>query len=379
MRGGSIASSLVCLLGDERHGRVPTVTGEDRTLRMPSGAAIHARFWGIPSLPDGSAPRALVLLVHGYGHYMDGFFDRLASELCALGLACAGVDLPGHGLSDGDRGLVVPIVECAEAALRVRQEAYLDLPSGLPCIFYGESLGGAVATMAATLAPADCQALCLMWPLMGVPAPPNTVTHVFLSVLAALCPGLVVRAAVEAGDYSFADPKKREDTKTDPHRYAGGMRAGSAARMLAAGELMLAAAKSIRCPVFAVHSATDIITSAARSREWVRSLAVTDKQHVLVDAGAHNLWWEPSDLRSKLLATIGAWMRERADLARSAKPSERAAGLGNRKAVPAEEQEVSWPAGSGAFDPVEVAPKASAGGVPVAAPPAAVRRVGRPA
>ncbi len=216
MRGGSIASSLVCLLGDERHGRVPTVTGEDRTLRMPSGAAIHARFWGIPSLPDGSAPRALVLLVHGYGHYMDGFFDRLASELCALGLACAGVDLPGHGLSDGDRGLVVPIVECAEAALRVRQEAYLDLPSGLPCIFYGESLGGAVATMAATLAPADCQALCLMWPLMGVPAPPNTVTHVFLSVLAALCPGLVVRAAVEAGDYSFADPKKREDVSPRP-------------------------------------------------------------------------------------------------------------------------------------------------------------------
>lgn len=60
--------------------------------------------------------------------------------------------------------------------------------------------------------------------------------------------------------------------------------------MLAAGELMLAAAKSTRCPVFAVHSATDVITSAARSREWVRSLAVTDKQHVLVDAGAHNLW-----------------------------------------------------------------------------------------
>lgn len=214
LRCGSVTSSLVCLLGDERHGRVPTVAGEDRTLRLPSGKAIHARFWGVPSLPDGSVPRALVLLVHGYGHYMDCFFDRLASELCAMGLACAGVDLPGHGLSDGDRGLVMPIGECAEAALRVRQEAYLELPSGVPCIFYGESLGGAVATMAASLAPADCQALCLMWPLMGVAAPPSTMMHTVLAVVAALCPGLVVRAAVDAGDHSFADPKKREDVST---------------------------------------------------------------------------------------------------------------------------------------------------------------------
>lgn len=60
--------------------------------------------------------------------------------------------------------------------------------------------------------------------------------------------------------------------------------------MLAAGELMTAAAKSLRCPVFVVHSATDQVTSATHSREWVRSLAVADKQHVLVDAGAHNLW-----------------------------------------------------------------------------------------
>lgn len=70
-------------------------------------------------------------------------------------------------------------------------------------------------------------------------------------------------------------------------------------------------------------------------------------------------------------------MRERADIARTAKPSERAAGLGNVKVVPAEEQEVSWPAGSGAFDPKEVAVSAAAG-MPGSAPAAAVRRAARP-
>ena len=57
-------------------------------------------------LPDSkSRPRAGIVLVHGLGDYVMRYSD-VAEELTSLGIAVVAIDLPGHGQSEGKRGVV---------------------------------------------------------------------------------------------------------------------------------------------------------------------------------------------------------------------------------------------------------------------------------
>lgn len=72
-------------------------------------------------------------------------------------------------------------------------------------------------------------------------------------------------------------------------------------------------APEIRCPVIVVHSLTDSVTSASRSLEWLQLTRSSDATYVAVESGLHNLWWEPVDLRIRLLERLLTFLREHSD------------------------------------------------------------------
>ena len=56
---------------------------------------------------DVENPSKVMCIIHGIGEYV-GRYDRMAKVLNEAGIAVIGVDLPGHGLSEGKRGHAAP-------------------------------------------------------------------------------------------------------------------------------------------------------------------------------------------------------------------------------------------------------------------------------
>lgn len=94
--------------------------------------ALH---WEVPR-----SPRGTVLLVHGFMDH-SGLFSAAARHLGNGGWAVAAPDLPGHGLSGGDRGNIASFSRYGQAL-----KAVLDTLEGLgaprPWVAVGHSTGG---------------------------------------------------------------------------------------------------------------------------------------------------------------------------------------------------------------------------------------------
>jgi hypothetical protein len=119
--------------------RIPTADGE----------TLHAWWLEHPS------PRAHVIFWHGNGGNLSMWLDVIA-ELRRRGFSVLAVDYRGYGASTGkpsERGLY----RDADAAVRLFAER-LRTP-GAPVIYWGRSIGSAVAAYAASKAPPDALVL----------------------------------------------------------------------------------------------------------------------------------------------------------------------------------------------------------------------------
>jgi lysophospholipase len=103
------------------------------------GLTLHRREW----LPD-AAPCAAVAMVHGQGDAIDRYESSVARWFTDRGIACTGIDLPGHGQSPGRRG-AVPAMAFAHATVRVSFEAAQQLAKGCPVGLFAHSMGGLLA------------------------------------------------------------------------------------------------------------------------------------------------------------------------------------------------------------------------------------------
>ena len=105
------------------------------TAKSKDGVTLVGREW-----KPASAMRGAVCLVHGIGEHT-GRYPHVAAAINQAGYALFGLDLRGHGLSEGQRGftpsydVLLDDIDVALAEVRSR------FPS-MPLFFYGHSLGG---------------------------------------------------------------------------------------------------------------------------------------------------------------------------------------------------------------------------------------------
>jgi alpha-beta hydrolase superfamily lysophospholipase len=92
---------------------------------------------------DGSHPRYVVVLAHGYGEHA-GRYEHVASALVAGGAAVYAPDHLGHGRSDGERVEVAEVEHIVDDLHRVVELARTAYP-GLPVVLIGHSMGGLLA------------------------------------------------------------------------------------------------------------------------------------------------------------------------------------------------------------------------------------------
>ncbi|PUA28208.1 MAG: alpha/beta hydrolase [Cellvibrio sp. 79] len=84
--------------------------------------------------------RGTLLVVHGYYDHV-GIYDKVIAFGLAQGLAVLAFDLPGHGLSNGERAAIESFDQYGDVLETILQRAQRYLPS--PWYALGQSTGGA--------------------------------------------------------------------------------------------------------------------------------------------------------------------------------------------------------------------------------------------
>lgn len=132
----------------------------ETTSTQGKGGKIAVHRW----IPDGDV-RGLVVLAHGIGEHAKRY-DHVAAHLNADGFVVIGPDHYGHGLSDGEPGLIEDIEVLVTDFGTVADAAKAEFP-GIPVVVLGHSMGGIITTRAMQrgLTPAD--AWVLSGPVVG--------------------------------------------------------------------------------------------------------------------------------------------------------------------------------------------------------------------
>jgi alpha-beta hydrolase superfamily lysophospholipase len=115
---------------------------------------------------DAEAPRAQVLLLHGFGEHT-GHYHRLAGQLNAVGLDVWGTDHIGHGHTGGPAGMFASVGDLASNAA-----VLLGVMAArrLPVVIVGHSLGAVTGALLVLEKPSAAVGLVMTGaPLWGLP------------------------------------------------------------------------------------------------------------------------------------------------------------------------------------------------------------------
>jgi len=103
-----------------------------------AGYEAHATMFS----PEGEV-RAVALLIHGQGDF-GSRYDMVASVFCERGVAVYAVDLPGHGLTAGERGDIPSQVVAEEFIEYTYSQLVREFPER-PIGLLAHSMGGQLA------------------------------------------------------------------------------------------------------------------------------------------------------------------------------------------------------------------------------------------
>ncbi|MBA3597103.1 MAG: alpha/beta hydrolase [Methylibium sp.] len=107
------------------------------SIALRDGSTLRGQYW-----PDADA-KATALIVHGLGEH-HGRYGKVVAQLREAGLAVAGYDQRGHGLSKGKRG-DIPETDTLLRDLATVIDTVRAASPARPLLLLGHSMGGIVA------------------------------------------------------------------------------------------------------------------------------------------------------------------------------------------------------------------------------------------
>jgi alpha-beta hydrolase superfamily lysophospholipase len=272
---------------------------EEATLKNRAGMNLFERRW----LPL-DAPRAVVILVHGYAEHT-GRYDHVGAWLAERGYAVRGFDLRGHGLSDGARALVRSFNEFLEDLREYLPRVRGEHP-GTPVVVLGHSMGGAIAALWLAVDQPALTGALLSGPVAATNSSSSPLGNV-LSVVARFWPALPV-TTLDAGAISRdTDVVKRYEG--DPLVYRGRIKAGLAAAMVRAAQRTDRDAERIILPLLLMHGSQDRLTPPDGTRRLHQRVGSRDRTFKLYDGLYHEILNEPE--RDQVLEDINSWLTAR--------------------------------------------------------------------
>jgi alpha-beta hydrolase superfamily lysophospholipase len=222
---------------------------------------VHLR--GFDWRPEGD-PLAAICLVHGIGEHV-GRYAHMVAALNRAGLAVVGVDLRGHGRSDGPRGFV-PSYEALLDDLALQLEQAARLYPGKPLFHYGHSLGGNLVLLYALKRRPTLGGVVSSSPQLRLAFQPPAWKTAVGRLMSSLYPPFSMASGLELAALSH-DPAVVQAYVDDPlvhDRLSARLGVG----LIDTGRWLLEHAGEFSLPLLIFHGSEDRLTLAQASQEF---------------------------------------------------------------------------------------------------------------
>ena len=270
----------------------------DFNIRLSNGQVLR----GMIQSP-GENIKAVIILVHGIGEHIQRY-NYWSLLFNGEGIGFAGVDLPGHGRSDGRRGHIKSYALLGEMIDILLKSCNQTFP-GMPVYLYGHSLGGGIVLDYLLRRNPKVKGAIVTGPFLRLAFEPPRVKLILASIMKNILPGLIQPSGLNANHLSH-DETVVEKYRTDPlvHRKISvSLFHGS----ITAAKYSLAHASELKVPTLILHGSDDKILSPEGSREFAGKTSLADLK--IWDGGYHELHNEP--FKDEVFAYIINWINRK--------------------------------------------------------------------
>lgn len=274
--------------------------GRSRYLTGAGGTRLHYRAWPLES------PKAALLVVHGLAEYSRRY-EQLATTMAGAGIATYGLDLRGHGASDGPRGYVDRFEQFLEDVERFRRDVAGTLPEDVPRFLLGHSMGGLIGLRYLEERQPPLAGAIITSPWLGLVDEPSRATRMLAAVLDRVWPSLALPSGLDPEDLSH-DPERVADYRDDPEIFTT-ITPRLARQVDAAIEAAFRRTERIHVPVLFLLAGADPIVDPQRSLELARALRGPDVTINVLDGYYHEVLQEVG--RTAVMAEIVEWIEQR--------------------------------------------------------------------
>jgi alpha-beta hydrolase superfamily lysophospholipase len=235
----------------------------------------------------GENIRAIMIFVHGLGEHLQRY-NYWADLLSRKGIGFTGVDLPGHGRSDGIRGNIKSYAVTDEMIDILLDSTGKTFP-GIPVFLYGQSLGGGIVLDYLLRKRPEVKGAVLSSPWLKLSFQPHKFKILIASVMKYIIPGFIQQASLVI-DHISHDREVINKYNADPlvHDKISVSLFHSA---MSAASNSLAHASELKTPLLIMHGSDDMICSPEGSREFASKTGMAELK--IWEGGYHELHNEP--------------------------------------------------------------------------------------
>jgi alpha-beta hydrolase superfamily lysophospholipase len=257
---------------------------------------------GLISSP-GEKMRAVIIFVHGLGEHLHRYSDWFGS-LAKEGIGFTGVDLPGHGLSDGKRGHINSFAVTDEMIDIIHDSVKKTFP-GIPVFFYGHSLGGGIVLDYIIRRKPGIRGAIITSPWLRLSFQPGKAKLLLASITKNILPGLIQPSGLVVEHISHDEEVVRK-YKTDPlvHDRISVALFDSAMK---AGKHTLEHASELKTPLLLMHGTDDRICSPEGSRLFASASELVELK--MWEGGFHELHNE--FFKKDVFTSIIGWVNKK--------------------------------------------------------------------
>lgn len=235
----------------------------------------------------GDKTRANIIFVHGLGEHINRY-TSWAESFNRAGIGFTGLDLPGHGSSDGRRGHIKSY-SLTDEMLDILLKHIKNTFPGTPVFLYGHSLGGGIVLDYLLRKKPVIKGAVVTSPWLKLSIEPDKFKLTLVSVMQGILPGLVQPSGLVQENLS-QDKDVINKYNSDPLVHDKISVALAYNAMKAAGH-SLSHADELEVPLLLMHGSRDMICSPEGSSEFAASSKMAELK--IWDGGYHELHNEP--------------------------------------------------------------------------------------
>lgn len=249
----------------------------------------------------GENTKAVIILVHGLGEHIQRYL-YWAELFKREGIGFLGVDLPGHGRSEGRRGNIKSYNLPGEMIDILLNSCKQTFPS-CPVYIYGHSLGGGIVLEYLLKRNPKIKGAIVTSPWLRLSFEPSKSKLIMASIMKNLIPGLIQPSGLNVNHISH-DEAIVEKYSNDPLVH-GKISVSLFAAAMSAGKYSLDHASELKIPTLILHGSDDMLTSPDGSREFAGKTIMVELK--IWDGGYHELHNEP--FKEEVFKYIMDWIK----------------------------------------------------------------------